>query len=201
MITEKGAIAATGEMNKKVMFQAIKLSVIAVAVTCFAILLFFLSEIFMYLKTGEITFFVLSGILVFVVVLSSVSSVAAALKRAKNGKRYEYEFNKTHVKVTAYDKVSGVMFAEQIIEYRQMPKMRETKDYLFFYITSAVVYPVNKKELTAEEIFTIKQLFSNRANTAYAPVGERRQDIQPFEQYMPQQKPEKKFDVFEDFPD
>lgn len=202
MITEKGAITATGEMNKRVMLQALKLTIIAVVLLSVACIFLMLGEILYIVEMGRATGHIATGLLFWVAIIFIIVSIVVAVKKAANGKRYEYEFYQSYVKVSAFDKVSGEKFAVRIVEYRSIFRVKETKDYLLFYPSQTEIFPVDKKGLTTEELNVVKQLLRRKINTtnsAFAPVSERETPIYPATEDLRQEKPKEKFDVFEEF--
>lgn len=111
--------------------------------------------------------------MLFLIVFASLLGGGIGLKilLAKNlktvrglNKEVDYEFFKTYF--TIIEKLNGETIASAKIYNAQILKRKETQNYLFLYINASAVYPVDKTQLNAAELNTLKANFSIGSSVA-----------------------------------
>lgn len=146
------------ELNSKQFIFALVLMIIGGAGVLVALILDIIAtiqdkpdkEIFIVLIVFAV--FLGAGIGLFILVRKTNKAVMAQIKTNA------YEFFPSYFTVTEI--CNGEEVAHAKIYNSQIVKSRESKNFLFFYASASAAYPVDKRNLMAEEISELKKFFN-----------------------------------------
>lgn len=95
--------------------------------------------------------------LVFLLVLNKTNKKVEESQRVNN-----YVFFKDFMLITTYCKGEAISSLKQY--YHEIVKVKETKDYIFLYLSSNLAYPLLKKDLKEEDKNTILSYIKSAIN-------------------------------------
>lgn len=179
MVTENGSVKASARldaaMQRELSAGTNRLAVTMITVGAVGVALF----ITMYVISGFVfrdadDFYFLFMSVAFAVLLGGGIGLKMLIKKnlraALSAERVnEYEFFRDYFILTEY--LNGEKVGAAKVFNRSVIRVRESKNYLFMYITASAVYPVCKADLEEGEVSTIKGLLMQSSSAPYgAPV-------------------------------
>lgn len=150
--------------SKKMYDELFNNSVIICGVECVVGAVFLSLYIIMYiLSNSQVLYLLYCGVFLFVfgllLTIVTLKQKNNQIKKDKN-KVETIIFNEDHMLTSLKDKTE--ITATEKVYYKNIIKIRETKNYLFLYPNRAVAYPISKNELKHNEIEQIKNLIKNK---------------------------------------
>lgn len=164
MITERGSIKVTTEINEKMQKEFSRgtykmgLAFTIIGAICAALFLALeIASIILKFEEGYITFLILAAVILCsgVSIMVAVNKAVATVRNTR--KVFVYEFFKEYISANEYLNGENVTTAK--VYYGQISKGRETKNYLFFFINGASAFPVDKSQLNEAELNTLRGIF------------------------------------------
>lgn len=175
MITERGTLKMScsldANMQKELNSGANKLAIVMLIVGSIGVAVFLVLDIVsIFLETETDMYYV------FIVVFAAFLGLGIGLKLIinKNMKTVmvvrfnEYEFFSDHFTINEF--MNNELVATGKIYNTQITKARESKNYFFFFINTAVAYPVDKSLLGEAEANTLRGIFRLPLKGGVQPV-------------------------------
>lgn len=149
--------------SKKMYDELFNNSVIICAVDCVIGAIFLILYIIMYiLSNSQVLYLLYCGVFLFVfgllLTIITLKQKNNQIKKDKN-KVETIIFNEDYM--ITYLKDNTEITATEKVYYKNIIKIRETKNYLFLYPNRAIAYPISKNKLKINEIEQIKNLIKN----------------------------------------
>ncbi|MGN0824069.1 MAG: YcxB family protein [Candidatus Coproplasma sp.] len=162
MITEKGSIKVTTEHNENMYKELNRTNIIlAILYTVFGGIML-IAGLLLYILTPENDLLLLWVALGTILLILGITIIISAKNINKlngvNSKAEENEFFQGYFISREY--VNGEHLATAKIYYNRIVKVRETKNYIFIYNTRVTAVSVDKRNLTEQEINSIRSLLA-----------------------------------------
>ena len=146
----------TAQMQKELNARLELGAKILIGIGCVGVVCFITDFIWNWISAKQIfTFAFVFDLLMGVLLFISVKRTNKNAIRAYADRENEYEFFEEYF--TLKNRKGEEILSEAKIEYKEILKFMETKNYLFIYANPTIAYPVLKSELQAEELTSLKE--------------------------------------------
>lgn len=147
------SVEITGDIQKELSYKQKAFSIFLFIIGLFGLFAYFGLKMFFYELWVELIFF--GSIILLVLGILMYAGYNTARKKIKGaGVINHYEFSPTSM-VVSHERNDEIESTIKIL-YKNIKKIKETKHYLFLYVSRKAALPIEKNSLKPEEISTIK---------------------------------------------